>query len=547
MSDTMLEVRGLGVRVAERRGARGAGHTLLHDVAFDVAAGSSVGVVGASGAGKSTLALALLRLLPAPLWLDDRTRIMFAGRDLASLDAEALRAVRGRGISLISQEPLAALNPSMPAAAQLAEALEVHGLASIAEAAARAATMLDRVGIGRAAARRFPHELSGGMRQRLMIAMALIVAPQLVVADEPTTALDPVRQREMLDLLDTLRRESGTALLLISHDLDVVGERCARTLVLDAGRVVEDGRTADVLARQRPTARAPLRPREASATEPLLEVRGLSVTYPARGRGPDALVEVTAVKDISFTLRRGESVGIIGESGCGKTSLAHAILRLGPSRATAMRFDGDDLARLEGEALRRIRKSLQFVPQDAGASLTAHLTCEALVSEGMLVHGLCDATDARRRARDLLAQLDLPDSVASARPGELSSGQRQRVALARALGPDPRLLILDEPVSAVDPLTRERLLERLADLRAERGLALLFISHDIPSVARIADRVLVMHDGRVAEEGEASVVLGSPSSDGGPSSARGGSRRVVAGRVTRPLHSNSIGVWNVSL
>jgi len=177
-----------------------------------------------------------------------------------------------------------------------------------------------------------------------------------------------------------------------------------------------------------------------------------------------------------------------------------------------MRFDGDDLARLEGEALRRIRKSLQFVPQDAGASLTAHLTCEALVSEGMLVHGLCDATDARRRARDLLAQLDLPDSVASARPGELSSGQRQRVALARALGPDPRLLILDEPVSAVDPLTRERLLERLADLRAERGLALLFISHDIPSVARIADRVLVMHDGRVAEEGEASVVLGSPSS-----------------------------------
>jgi peptide/nickel transport system ATP-binding protein len=362
MSDTMLEVRGLGVRVAERRGARGAGHTLLHDVAFDVAAGSSVGVVGASGAGKSTLALALLRLLPAPLWLDDRTRIMFAGRDLASLDAEALRAVRGRGISLISQEPLAALNPSMPAAAQLAEALEVHGLASIAEAAARAATMLDRVGIGRAAARRFPHELSGGMRQRLMIAMALIVAPQLVVADEPTTALDPVRQREMLDLLDTLRRESGTALLLISHDLDVVGERCARTLVLDAGRVVEDGRTADVLARQRPTARAPLRPREASATEPLLEVRGLSVTYPARGRGPDALVEVTAVKDISFTLRRGESVGIIGESGCGKTSLAHAILRLGPSRATAMRFDGDELARLEGEALRRIRKSLQFVP-----------------------------------------------------------------------------------------------------------------------------------------------------------------------------------------
>ncbi|MBK7907605.1 MAG: ABC transporter ATP-binding protein [Gemmatimonadetes bacterium] len=512
MSDTLLEVRGLGVRVAERRGARGAGHTLLHDVAFDVAAGSSVGVVGASGAGKSTLALALLRLLPAPLRLDDGARIALAGRDLASLDAEALRAVRGRGISLISQEPLAALNPSMPAAAQLAEALEVHGLASIAEAAARAATMLDRVGIGRAAARRFPHELSGGMRQRLMIAMALIVAPQLVVADEPTTALDPVRQREMLDLLDTLRRESGTALLLISHDLDLVGERCARTLVLDAGRVVEDGRTADVLARRRPIARAPLRPREASPTEPLLDVRGLSVTYPARGRGPDALVEVTAVKDISFTLRRGESVGIIGESGCGKTSLAHAILRLGPSRATAMRFDGDDLARLEGEALRRIRKSLQFVPQDAGASLTAHLTCEALVSEGMLVHGLCDATDARRRARDLLAQLDLPDSVASARPGELSSGQRQRVALARALGPEPRLLILDEPVSAVDPLTRERLLERLTDLRAQRGLALLFISHDIPSVARIADRVLVMHDGQVAEEGEASVVLGSPSS-----------------------------------
>ena len=512
MSDPLLEVRGLSVRVAARRGAPDTGHPLLHDVAFDVAAGSSVGVVGASGAGKSTLALALLRLLPAPLRLDDRARITFAGRDLAALDADAMRAIRGRGIAMISQEPLAALNPSMPASAQLAEALEVHGLARAPEAAARAATMLDRVGIGRAAAGRFPHELSGGMRQRLMIAMALILEPRLVVADEPTTALDPVRQREMLDLLDALRRESGTALLLISHDLDVVGERCARTLVLDAGRVVEDGRTADVLARRRPTARVPLRTREPSPDEPLLDVRGLSVSYPARGSGARALTEVTAVSDVSFTLRRGETVGIIGESGGGKTSLAHAILRLGPGRATAMRFDGHDLARLEGDALRRMRKSLQFVPQDAGASLTAHLTCEALVSEGMLVHGLCDAGDARRRARDLLARFDLPESAASARPGELSSGQRQRVAMARALGPEPRVLILDEPVSAVDPLTRERLLECLADLRAERGLALLFISHDIPSVARVADRVLVMHDGRVAEEGEASIVLGSPSS-----------------------------------
>lgn len=512
MSEPLLEVRGLSVRVAAHRGEAGAGHPLLHDVAFDVAAGSSVGVVGASGAGKSTLALALLRLLPTPLRVDPGARIAFAGRDLAALDADAMRAIRGRGIAMISQEPLAALNPSMPAAAQLAEALEVHGLARAPEARERAAEMLDRVGIGRSAARRFPHELSGGMRQRLMIAMALILAPQLVVADEPTTALDPVRQREMLDLLDGLRRESATALLLISHDLDVVEERCARTVVLDAGRVVEEGYTAEVLARRRQTARMPLRPRAPSPDEPLLDVRDLSVSYPARGRGTDALAEVTAVSGISFTLRRGETLGIIGESGCGKTSLAHAILRLGPARATAMRFDGHDLARLEGEALRRIRRSLQFVPQDAGASLTAHLTCEALVSEGMLVHGVCDAPDARRRARDLLARFDLPDSAARARPGELSSGQRQRVALARALGPEPRLLVLDEPVSAIDPPTRVRLLEHLAELRTERGVAMLLISHDIPSVARIADRVLVMHDGQVAEEGEASVVLGSPSS-----------------------------------
>ncbi len=515
----VLQVRALGVTVGKT--------PVLDGITFDVAAGSSVGVVGASGAGKSTLGLALMRLLPPAMRFTAASSVRLGDVDLAALDAESMRDTRGRRIAMVFQEPITALNPAMTIGDQLAEAVLAHGLAPARVARERAVAMLERVGIGggRAGAQRYPHELSGGMRQRLLIAMPLMLDPLLLIADEPTTALDPVRQAQMLDLLDELRADSGTALLLISHDLELIGERCGRVLVLDGGRVVEEGATAEVLAHPRSeaarslgSARLPLVAREgapatraaaraAARATTLLEVRDLSVTYPERRRGFRSQPAVPAVESVSLTIDAGEVLGVVGESGCGKTSLALALLRLIPSRAASLSFDGADLARLEKEPLRHLRRHLQYMPQDAGASLTAHLTCESLVSEGLVVHGLCDEREARRRACALLEELGLPSRAARARPHELATGQRQRVALARALAPEPRLLICDEPVSSVDPPTRARLLDLFAALRASRGLAILFISHDVAAVARIADRVAVMERGRLIETGPTATVL----------------------------------------
>jgi len=519
----VLQVRALGVTVHAARdlphGEPDAGSRVLDGITFDVAAGSSVGVVGASGAGKSTLGLALMRLLPPEMRFTAGSSVRLGDRDLAALDAESMRDVRGRRIAMVFQEPITALNPAMTIGDQLAEAVLAHGLAPVREARERAVAMLERVGIGggAAGARRYPHELSGGMRQRLLLAMPLMLDPQLLIADEPTTALDPVRQARMLDLLDELRADSGTALLLISHDLELIGERCGRVLVLDGGRVVEEGATAEVLAHPRSeaarslgAARLPLVARDgapAKRAATLLEVRDLSVTYPERRRGFRSQPAVPAVESASLTIDAGEVLGVVGESGCGKTSLALALLRLIPSRSASLSFDGADLARLEKEPLRHLRRHLQYMPQDAGASLTAHLTCESLVSEGLVVHGLCDEREARRRACALLEELGLPSRAARARPHELATGQRQRVALARALAPEPRLLICDEPVSSVDPPTRARLLDLFAALRASRGLAILFISHDVAAVARIADRVAVMERGRLIETGPTKTVL----------------------------------------
>ncbi|MDH5233514.1 MAG: ABC transporter ATP-binding protein [Gemmatimonadota bacterium] len=540
MTTPVLEVRSLGVtlaRPAQAGHADGAGDAradaarILTDVSFDVTRGSSVGIVGPSGAGKSTLGLALMRLLPRTMRLAPGGSIRLGERDLAALDAEAVRDLRGQRLAMVFQEPVTALNPAMTVGDQLAEAVLVHRRASAREARERAVEMLDRVGIpaAREAAERFPHEFSGGMRQRLLLAMPLMLDPELIIADEPTTALDPVRQSHMLDLLDGLRKRSGTALLLITHDLDLVGERCERVIVLDAGRVVEDGATGEILAR--PASVAARRLAEArlpfgtpgagghasgaarspaTPAAPLMDVRDLHVTYPERRRTLRSIGAVPAVQGVSLHVNAGEVLGVVGESGCGKTSLALALLRLVPSRSAALRFRGDDLAALEGEPMRRLRRQLQYMPQDAGASLSPHLSCGALVAEGPLIHGLCGEAEARERARTLLLALGLPPGAAAARPGHLSTGQRQRVALARALAVEPDLLVCDEPVSSVDPPTRLQLLDTLARLRDERGLALLFISHDVPAVARIADRVLVMRQGRVVETGPTAEVFASP-------------------------------------
>ncbi len=526
--EPILRVRDLGVTID----VDGRKQHLLDGVSLTLDRGSSVGLVGSSGAGKSTLGLALMRLLPEGARITGGAEVWLGDEDLMLLRREAMRRVRGRRIAMVFQEPLMALNPAMSVGEQLGEALIVHGMATRAEARKRAVAMLDRVGIANAqrASRSFPHEFSGGMRQRLLIASALLLNPDVLIADEPTTALDPTVQAQVLDLLDSLRAETGAALLFISHDLDVVGERCDRLLVLDEGHVVEEGPAAAVIAAPRAPATRWLSaaryllattraegsdasgPLAATGTQPerpaLLSVRGLSVRYEARARRwrePSAVVH--AVEDVSLDILSGEAVGLVGESGCGKTSLAHAILRLVHVSAGTMTFEGVNLLALEGEPLRRMRQRLQLVPQDAGASLTPHMTVEAMLMEALEVHGIARGSDARGRAHLLLDEMGLPARAAGARPRELSAGERQRAAIARALATDPDLLICDEPVASVDAPTRALLLDMLDRLRRERGLALLFISHDLAAVSRLTSRVAVMYLGRIVERAGTAAVL----------------------------------------
>ena len=522
---SLLEVRDLSVTV--HRGATD--HCLLESIAFTVGAGESIGVVGPSGAGKSSLGSALLRLLPPGARVSPAASVRLNGIEILTLDDDAMRRRRGREIALIFQEPLLALDPAMRVGAQLAESLTVHGLATTTEARERAIAMLAKVGIAdaRHAADRFPHEFSGGMRQRLLIATALLPGPSLIIADEPTTALDPTIQAQVLDLLDALRAETGAALLHISHDLDVIGERCARVLVMDKGRIVEEGATQEVirtprspegkalvaarLSRSSPRGAARLSPASSrvggpASPAPLLAVERVSVAYEDRRRKRNVL---TAVRDISLTIGRGEVVAVVGESGCGKSSLAHAILRL-VDASGAITLDGAPLGALRGEALRQNRRRVQWVPQDAGAALTPHLTARTLVAEGLIVHGLVRGAAAASRAGELLAEVGLRTELHDRLPAELSAGERQRVTIARALSTSPDLLVCDEPVASVDAPNRVLLLDLFDRLRRDRGLSMLFISHDLAAVRRIADRVLVMYLGRLVEAGAVDDVLATP-------------------------------------
>ena len=492
-----------------------AGRTLLDGVSFSVDAGRTVGIVGPSGAGKTTLALAIAGLLPRGTAMTGASSIHFETHELRHLDGEAMRALRGRRIGYVFQEPALALDPAMRIGEQIAEAAIVHGV-DRREARERAVAMLAKVGFHDAAraAQRHPHELSGGMRQRALIASAMLLAPALLIADEPTTALDPTIQAQVLDLIDALRAECGTTLLLVSHDLATVAERCERVITIDGGRVVDDAGATAAVSVWRARRPAPVaRPDAVRSGAPLLEARGLAVRYATPALLPfprRAAAPVTAVAGLDLTVGRGEIVALVGESGCGKTSAAHALLRLVEPDAGTVRFDGLDVRALDAEGLRRLRRRMQLVPQDAGASLTPHLTCEALVAEAMEVHGIASGGAARSEARVLLGELGLPTRAAGVRPRELSSGERQRVAIARALATDPDLLVCDEPLASVDEAARERVLGVLADRRARRGLAVLLISHDLEAVRRLADAVLVMYLGRVVESSRGTVALTDP-------------------------------------
>ncbi|WP_145002637.1 dipeptide ABC transporter ATP-binding protein [Pseudomonas oryzihabitans] len=524
---SLLEVRGLTVHYQ--------GEAAVQPLDFTLAAGETLALVGESGCGKSTTALALMGLLP------DTARvagsILFEGTDLLALRPRQLRRLQGDRLAMVFQEPLSSLNPVLTLGEQLVETLRQHTDLSRRQALTRAEELLAQVRLPRPAThlREYPQQLSGGQRQRVLIAMAIACQPRLLIADEPTTALDVTVQAQILELLDSLRRALDMGLLLITHDLGVVAQQADRVIVMHDGAVLETGRTAQVFAQprhpytrglvaaslgrdhqrhyrqerlveirvERPPAQAPRyglsseryapgrQPRPPQGT-PLLRAEGLRLSYPGQ---PQAVLD-----DLSFTVGVRETVGLVGESGCGKSTLSRALLRLQPLDAGRIDFAGSEITALAERPLRAWRRHAQLIFQDAQAALNPRHDVATLLDRVQRLHGQEDAAERQRARLAILDAVGLPRTSLGRLPHQFSGGQRQRLGIARALILKPRLLICDEPVSALDVSVQAQILNLLVELREAFDLSYLFISHDLSVVRYLADRVLVMQQGRIVEE-----------------------------------------------
>jgi ABC-type microcin C transport system duplicated ATPase subunit YejF len=488
----------------------------VSDICFSVEPGESLCVVGESGSGKSVCAAAIMGLLPPALRVQGGI-VNFERTDLLRLSPAALRNLRGARIGMIFQEPMTALNPLMRVGEQIAEVLKVHGASG---ATARVPALLEAVNLPDPSriARAYPHLLSGGQRQRVMIAMALALEPALLIADEPTTALDVTTQMQILRLIKEIQTRRGTGVLFITHDFGVVAEIADRVVVMQEGRVVEAGLAATILNDpQHPYTKAliaavPHRsapPPQAEAAR-VLELVGVRKTYWRGGGLLSRRSRVPAVQDADITLYKGETLGLVGESGSGKSTLAHCIVRLIQPEAGAIRFHDTDLTRLTRATWKPFRKRIQMVFQDPFASLNPRRRVGEIIAEGPMAHGISRAA-ALARARELLALVQLDASAAERFPHEFSGGQRQRIGIARALALDPELLIADEPVSALDVSVQAQVLALLEELRRKLGLTMLFITHDLRVAAQICGRVAVMQRGVIVEQGETASVFAAPS------------------------------------
>ncbi|UJW87484.1 ABC transporter ATP-binding protein [Devosia sp. SL43] len=522
----LLDVRDLVTEVATSAGPR----RVVDGLSFRLERGKTLCIAGESGSGKSMTALSLMGLLPKPMARVASGSALFKNRDLFGLPGEAMRQVRGREIGMIFQEPMTSLNPVLTIGRQLSEAITAHAAFSTAQTKARALALLDQVQIPEAARRlgQYPHELSGGMRQRVMIAIALSQSPDILIADEPTTALDVTVQAQILGLIRLLQRDTGTAVILITHDMGVVAEMADDVLVMKDGKQVEAGPVRTIFASPvAPYTRALLDavPRlgaMAGTTMPkraeppvkppraVVEVDDLTVRYDIgrgllrRGRG-----RVHAVEGISFRLHAGETLALVGESGCGKSTTGKALLNLVPFTGD-IRVNGHHIAGLSPALMKPIRRDIQMIFQDPYASLDPRMRVGDLVAEPLKIHGLAKGAELSDRVEYLFGRVGLPADAASRYPHEFSGGQRQRICIARALSLSPKIIVADESVSALDVSVQAQVLDLLQDIQNETGIALLFISHDMAVVEQISHRVAVMYQGRFVELGTRAQIFENP-------------------------------------
>ena len=516
----LLEVCRLSVTFAGRGGAKPI--EAVRGVSFALDRGETLALVGESGSGKSVTALSVVQLLPYPIATHGPgSSVRLAGEELVGAPPERLRRMRGNRIAMVFQEPMTSLNPLHTLERQIAETLLIHRRMSAAAARERTIELLRLVGLSDAEHRlnAYPHQLSGGQRQRVMIAMAIANEPDLLIADEPTTALDVTIQARILQLLKDLRRRFGMALFLITHDLTIVRRMADRVCIMTAGEIVEAGATEEIFSRPRhPYTRRLLaaepRGRAAPADPAALELmagKNVKVWFPIR-RGVLRRVKghIKAVDGVSLAVKSGTTLGVVGESGSGKTTLGLALLRLAEADGH-IRFSGSEIAALSQRQLRPLRREMQVVFQDPFSSLSPRLSVAQIVEEGLRVHRLAaSAAERRRLIETVLVEVGLDPAAAERYPHEFSGGQRQRIAIARALVLKPRFVVLDEPTSALDMSVQAQIVELLRELQARHGLAYLFISHDLRVVRALAHELLVMKDGKIVEAGPTERVMTAP-------------------------------------
>ena len=493
----------------------------VRNISFEIGRGETLALVGESGSGKSVSALSILQLLPYPLARHPGGSIRFAGEELIGCPEAALRGVRGNRIAMIFQEPMTSLNPLHTIEKQIGEILKVHKGLGRAEARSRIVDLLNQVGLPEAESRlhAYPHQLSGGQRQRVMIAMALANDPELLIADEPTTALDVTIQAQILKLLKDLQRERGMSILLITHDIGIVRKVSDRVAVMTEGEIVETGPTAEIFDNPRHdytrhllAAEPKGNPAVADGTaSAVMEADDLKVWFPVkRGVLRRVVGHIKAVDGVSVAVREGQTLGVVGESGSGKTTLAMGLLRLEKS-VGPIRFRGNDISGMGWSEIRPLRREMQIVFQDPFSSLSPRFSVGQIIEEGLVVHGMAGDYDERRTViAGALAEVGLDPEARDRYPHEFSGGQRQRIAIARAIALKPRFIVLDEPTSALDMSIQAQIVDLLRELQARHGLAYLFISHDLKVVRALADEVIVMRHGRVVEQGSSRRIFESP-------------------------------------